>query len=454
MRAMSTISEMAAIWDKALKKIERKLDDQTAFNAFFDGSYINSVENDEIVVATSTKLAASILSTPSYTNLVNAVLLEITETNYHVTFVEEKDLQKNAKSKQIKPLYFADSYINPNFTFKNFVVGTSNREAYQASVGVATNPGRFFNPVLIYGNSGLGKTHLLHAIGNAIKEKHPNLRVLYVHAQDFLNEYVKYVTSDKSGENIVDWFKSSVDVLLVDDVQFLVNKQKTEETFFSIYDNFYTSSKQVVITSDQHPSKLNGLDERLKTRFVQGLPLSIEQPDQVMCESILKQRIQSNGLSLEKFAPEVIPYFAEKFRKNIRELEGAFDRLLFYIVNIKPVKTVDLETAMDSVRSLLDVQDDRTKLSLDKIVKVVADYFNLAPNQLTGKIRTSQIAHARHIAMYLSRTVLNAPFTKIGSYFGGKDHTTVINAVNKVEKMLKTDEDLKEAINTLQSRLS
>ena len=210
----------------------------------------------------------------------------------------------------------------------------------------------------------------------------------------------------------------------------------------------------MVITSDQHPSKLNGLDERLKTRFVQGLPLSIEQPDQAMCESILKQRIQSNGLSLEKFSPEVIPYFAEKFRKNIRELEGAFDRLLFYIVNIKPVKTVDLETAMDSVRSLLDVQDDRTKLSLDKIVKVVADYFNLAPNQLTGKIRTSQIAHARHIAMYLSRTVLNAPFTKIGSYFGGKDHTTVINAVNKVEKMLKTDEDLKKAINTLQSRLS
>jgi len=333
------------------------------------------------------------------------------------------------------------------------VVGPANREAYQAALMVTQNPGETYNPVLIYGDSGLGKTHLLNAIGNAINEKYPSLRVLYVTAQDFFNEYLKFVSGTQTGISIIDWFKQSVDVLLIDDVQFLTNKQKTEETFFAIYSNFYSAGKQVVLTADQHPKYLNGLDERLKTRFVGGLPLSIKAPEKETCEAILKLRIEANGLNVSDFDPEVITYFAGKFSSNIRELEGALDRLLFYIISIKPTKHVDLATAMAAVDSLVDVQDDQTKLSEDKIINAVADYYSLAPYQLTGKIRTSQIAMARHIAMYLIRTMLDVPFTKIGQTFGGKDHATVMNGVEKVENSLKTDKDLFKAVSELEARL-
>lgn len=448
----NTISEIAALWDRILVKIRDRMNDPLVYDSFFGGSYIDSIQGNQMIVVANSGLAAQILST-KYRDLVNEIAQEITESNYEIRFVKADDVKKIAQAKPVKPAYFADSYINPKYTFKTFVVGPSNREAYQAALLISQNPGKLYNPVLIYGDSGLGKTHLLHAIGNAVKEKFPTLRVLYVHAQEFLNEYVKYVTGDKGGNNIVDWFKDSVDVLLVDDVQFLVNKPKTEETFFSIYNNFYSAGKQVVLTSDQHPNKLNGLDERLKSRFVQGLPLSINAPEKETCESILKLRIEANGLNVKDFDPEVISYFAEKFRKNVRELEGAFDRLLFYTVNIHPTKHVDLSTAMDSVQSLVDVQSDKEKLSEEKIINVVADYYNLAPAQLTGKIRTSQIALARHIAMYLARKLLDAPFTKIGESFGGKDHATVMNGVQKVEKGMKNDHNLQKAIMDLEGRL-
>jgi chromosomal replication initiator protein len=251
----------------------------------------------------------------------------------------------------------------------------------------------------------------------------------------------------------VDWFKSSVDMLLVDDVQFLSNKKNTEETFFSIYNNFYSAGKQIVLTSDQHPSKLNGLDDRLKSRFIQGLPLSINVPEKETCENILRMRIEANGLDVNDFDEDALSFLAGRFGKNVRELEGAFDRLLFYTINIQPTKHIDLKTAMRSVSGLVNIKEDEERLSEQKIIDTVADYYNLAPYQIVGNIRTSQIAMARHISMYLIRVLLDIPFTKIGKTFGGKDHATVMNGVNKVEKSLKTDESLKKAVEELRGRL-
>lgn len=451
----NTISEITALWDRVLIRIKERMNDQNdqmVFDSFFGDSYIDSIKDGQMVVVVNSGLAAEILSS-KYKDLVNQSILEVTESNYEVVFTQKEKLQKVQDIKPVKPAYFSDSTLNKNFTFKNFVVGPSNREAYQAALMVSQNPGKLYNPVLICGGSGLGKTHLLHAIGNAINERFSTLNVKYVTAQDFFSEYVKYVTGDKEGNNIIDWFKSNVDVLLIDDVQFLVNKQKTEETFFAIYNSFYAAGKQVVITADQHPSKLNGLDERLKSRFIQGLPLSINPPEKETRESILRLRIEANNLDVKDFDPEVISYIADKFHDNVRQLEGALDRLLFYTVNIHPTKHVDLAIAMESLQSLVDVQGDKTKLSEDKIINVVADYYNLAPYQLTGKIRTSQIALARHIAMYLIRNILDVPFTKIGQTFGGKDHATVMNGVTKVENQLKTDKTLQETVTKLKERL-
>ncbi|MCH3909441.1 MAG: chromosomal replication initiator protein DnaA [Bacilli bacterium] len=448
----STVSEIASLWDRILLRIKEKINDQIVYDSFFEGSYLYSINGSTMLVVVNTELAVQILST-QYIEMVNSVVMDVTESNYEIRFIQSSDIKKNKEVKQAKPAFFADSYLNKGFTFKNFVVGDSNREAYQAALMVSQHPGKLFNPVLIFGNSGLGKTHLLQAIGNSINDRFPTLKVLYVTAEDFFTEFMKYLQGDKDGNSIVDWFKNNVDVLLIDDVQFLVNKQKTEETFFSIYNSFHAAGKQVVITADQHPKNLNGLDERLKSRFISGLPLSINPPEKETCEAILRMKISANGLDVNDFDPDVISYFAEKFRSNIRELEGALDRLIFYIITIKPTKHVNLETAMASVQSLVDVENDKAKLSETKIINTVADYYNLSSVQLTGKVRTSQIAMARHIAMYLIRDMLDIPFTKIGAIFGGKDHATVMNGVNKVEKNLKEDKELLKAVTELRSRL-
>ncbi len=450
----NSISEITQLWDRILPRIKEELNNNMVFDAFFTDSYIDSIQGNEILVVVSTLTAANVLS-DNYKELINKVISDATESNFSAKFITaDQAKEKNTSVEPTTPTYFADSVLNPNYTFKNFIVGNSNREAYQAALLASQDPGRLYNPILIYGDSGLGKTHLLHAIGNAAKEKFPKLRVLYVHAQEFLDEYIKYIKGDREGVSIVDWFKSSVDMLLVDDVQFLSNKKSTEETFFSIYNNLYSSHKQIVLTSDQHPSKLNGLDARLQTRFTQGLPLSINQPEMETCENILKMRIVANGLNPNDFDPDAISFLASKFGKNVRELEGAFDRLLFYTINIQPTKHIDLKTVMNSVSGLINVKDAEEKLSEQKVIDVVADYYNLAPYQLTGNIRTSQIAMARHISMYLIRVLLDTPFTKIGKAFGGKDHATVMNGVNKVEKQLKTDETLKSVIEELKKRLN
>lgn len=449
------ISAIVTLWTRALGILKAKIDDNAVYNTFFADSYIHSIEGDSINVAVNSDLSATILGT-QYKKQVVETVRELTQSDFNVVFLSPKDLKEETAKKPAKPQYFSDSVLNPNYTFKNFVVGPSNREAYQASLMAAQKPGEFYNPILIYGDSGLGKTHLLHAIGNAAIERNPRLRVLYVHAQEFLNEYVKYVTSGKS-DSIVDWFKNSVDILLVDDVQFLANKKSTEETFFSIYNSFYNSGKQVVITSDQHPASLNGLDDRLKSRFVQGLPLSIGAPEKETREAILRLRIeqtgQQSGLSTKDFDPDVLSYLADRFQKNVRELEGALDRLLFYTVNIQPSKRVTLAIAKEAIESLASSSKDKSKLDESKIIRTVADFYNLSPSQITGKNRTSQIALARHIAMYLIRKTLNTPYAKIGALFGGKDHATVINGVMKVEREWKTNPDLQKAIEALESRL-
>ena len=449
----NTLSELTALWGRVLNRIKAELaDDPLVYDSFFKDSYIHSLDGKTINVVVNSSLAVQILRS-QYEKTVLGALADCTETNFDVHFLSKDQISSSTAIKPAKPAYFSDSYINPNYTFDNFVVGESNREAYQASLMIAQNPGHLYNPVLIFGESGLGKTHLLHAIGNKVKSKYPAMKVLYIHAQEFLNEYVKFVSGDMAGISISDWFKNEVDFLLIDDVQFLANKERTEETFFTIYNDFYSRGKQVVLTCDQHPSKLNGLDERLKTRFVQGLPLCIAQPERETCEQILRMRIRANGLKESDFDPEVITFFANTFRKNVRELEGAFDRLLFFAVQMNGTNHVTLKIAQTAVSSLVDVKAATGTLSAEKVIDAVADYYGIPSYQLTGKIRTSQIALARHIAMYLIRSRLDAPFAKIGSLFGGRDHATVMNGVNKVENSLKTDKGLQKAVSDINKRL-
>jgi len=451
---INSISEITQLWDRSLKKIEERLGEKQLFDSFFAGSYINEIHGDTIVVVVNSSLAAALIK-QKYYDLVEDVVSEITESNFKLDFVLENEVQKGVeKQAQIKKQqYFQEATLNPKLTFDNFVVGSFNREASQASLFVASNPGKTLaQPLFIYSNSGLGKTHLLHAIGNYIKNARPNYKILYISTSDFVEEYIRYVKGEKEAESLKDFF-SSIDVLLLDDVQMLANKVKTQEMFFAIYNKMIDNSKQVVITSDKQPNELNGLEDRLVTRFCKGLVMKINEPDQNTCVEILRKKIEANGLDLQRFDDAVLYFFADKFSKNVRELEGALNRLIFYVVSLKQTDKISMDVAMEAVQSLTGGKSLSSTLNEQKIINVVSDYYNLTPSQLTGRIRTGQIALARHIAMYLIRITLDIPLKKIGDMFGGKDHTTVMSAIQKVDNGLKTDSELKSAIEELQKRV-
>ncbi|HNX15996.1 MAG TPA: chromosomal replication initiator protein DnaA [Bacilli bacterium] len=451
---INSISEITQLWDRSLKRIEERLGEKQLFDSFFAGSYINEIRGDTIIVVVNSSLAAALIK-QKYYSLVEDVVSEITESNFKLDFVLENDVQKGVEKQAPikKQQYFQEAILNPKLTFDNFVVGSFNREASQASLFVASNPGKTLaQPLFIYSNSGLGKTHLLHAIGNYIKNARPNYRILYISTSDFVEEYIRYVKGEKEAESLKDFF-SSVDVLLLDDVQMLANKVKTQEMFFAIYNKMIDNSKQVVITSDKQPNELNGLEDRLVTRFSKGLVMKINEPDQNTCVEILRKKIEANGLDLQKFDDAVLYFFADKFSKNVRELEGALNRLIFYVVSLKQTDKITMEVAMEAVQSLTGGKSLSSQLNEQKIINVVSDYYNLTPSQLTGRIRTGQIALARHIAMYLIRITLDIPLKKIGDMFGGKDHTTVMSAIQKVDKGLKNDSELKSAVDELQKRI-
>jgi chromosomal replication initiator protein len=448
-----TLSEIAQLWARVLDRLQTKINDRHIFDSFFVDTYIHTIEADEIKVVVSSGLASNLLST-KYIDVLALTVAEVTQTNFKLVFLQKGELEKNNKANEKKSSFFANSFVNRKYTFDNFVVGTSNREAHQAAVLIASNPGKLFNynPLFIYSQSGLGKTHLLHAIGNYVRENAPSLKVLYITTDDFVDEFIKYVSGEKDSDNMKDFFKA-IDVLMVDDIQFLSEKVKTEEMFFHIFNHLVNAGKQIILTSDRHPSEIRGVESRLVTRFNSGLTMNITVPDLPTRVAILKKKIEANGLDITYFDEEVFHFFAERFSNNVRELEGALNRLVFYVINIKQTKHITMALAIESVQPLIGSGVTLSSLTENRVINTVADYYNLTSQQLTGRIRTNQIAMARHIAMYLIRTLLDVPFLKIGALFGGKDHSTVMNAVKKVEKSLKVDEAIATAVDQLEKRL-
>ena len=448
---------MARIWQQTLKIVDERLGERQIFDTFFADTYIYEIVGDLVTVVTKDKTSQRLLSF-NYIDLIKEAFNEVTDNNCEFKFVLLSEVA-GAKAPKVvnvvsneEPSFFKNAELKEDLTFDSFVEGEFNKEAYRAATLIAKDPGKVFNPLFIYSNSGLGKTHLLHAIGNRIKAKNPKAKILYIDANDFVEEYVKFVKGEKGDETLKNFF-SGVDVLLFDDVQFLENKVKTEEMFFYVYQKMVNSGRQIVITSDRQPNELKGLEDRLITRFSQGLTVKINNPDLDTCVKILKKQIEKEGLDVENFDPAVLYFYAEKFNSNVRELDGAFNRLIFFASQMKQVDKITLDVAIEAAQNISGTKNVAAQLSEQKIINVVADYYNLAPNQLTGKVRTGQLALARHVAMYLIRINIDVPLNKIGNMFGGRDHTTVMNGITKVENMLKTDEALKAAIEELQKRI-
>ena len=395
-----------------------------------------------------------------YLTLLQDTFKEILGDTYRVVVKNPTDVDNfvdNSEDPETKPAkrprkknrktLLAEKYLNPKYTFENFVVGPCNSFAHAAAQAVAESPGIASNPLFIYGGSGLGKTHLIQAIGIRILENNPDTNVLYTSSENFTNEFVTALNTRRLNE-----FKSKyrkVDVLIVDDVQFLESKEGIQEEFFYTFNALFQNNKQIIITSDKDPTKLKGLDERLVTRFMWNLMADIQPADYETRVAILLKNAEILGMEVDDDLREVINIIAEKIKDNIRELEGAFTRVKFFSQTLgeKPNKAF----AKKVLKDILSNSD--TMITPEKIKKIVCKYYNIKVADIESSKRTNNIAFPRQVAMYLIREMTDSSFPKIGDMFGGRDHTTVKYACGKIEDEINQDKNFAEIINSLKKEI-
>ncbi|WP_376784195.1 chromosomal replication initiator protein DnaA [Demequina capsici] len=345
-------------------------------------------------------------------------------------------------SRTVEPV--PDPHLNPRYTFDTFVIGSSNRFAHAAALAVAESPGKTYNPLFIYGGSGLGKTHLLHAIGHYTRQIKPQTRVRYVNSEEFTNDFINSIRDDRSLT-----FKRTyreVDVLLIDDIQFLQGKEQTLEEFFHTFNALHNAGKHVVITSDVSPRHLDGIEERMRTRFEWGLMTDVQPPDLETRIAILRKKAQADDVA----APgDVLEYIASNITSNIRELEGALIRVTAFAALNK--QNVDLSLAQVVLKDL--ISDNDSEITASSIIGTTADYFGITMDELTGTSRSRVFVTARQIAMYLCRELTDLSLPKIGEHFGGKDHTTVMYSVKKVEDQIAQRRQMYNQVNEIHARV-
>lgn len=364
-------------------------------------------------------------------------------TNKKISNSNEKSIQN-----------FEEANLNKDYTFNNFIVGSSNRFAFTASMAVAEKPGKAYNPLFLYGKSGLGKTHLMHSIGNYILEN-TNLRVLYISSDKFVNDFINAVRyNEKENFDKIDSFKNkyrNIDVLMIDDIQFLGNATKGQEEFFHTFNELYNENKQIIIASDRSVDDLKMLENRLLTRFNWGLTANITPPDFELRMNIIERKI-AHQESAKDVPKEVIEYIANNFASDVRQLEGAITRVFAYALMMNK-GIVDLDIAVDALKDQL-TDKSVYKNDVHRIQTVVCDYFKITLDDIKGKKRSQNINYPRQVAIYLCRTMANESFPKIGTYFGGRDHSTIMSSYHKIENDLKTNEQLKIVIKELKQILS
>jgi chromosomal replication initiator protein len=336
--------------------------------------------------------------------------------------------------------------LHPRYTFETFVVGNSNRFAHAACMAVAESPAAAYNPLFIYGGVGLGKTHLMHAIGHHIRRNFKNLKVVYVTTEKFTNDLISAIREDDTEE-----FRNkyrSIDILLVDDIQFLAKKERTQEEFFHTFNTLYEANKQIIISSDRPPRDIPTLEDRLRSRFEWGLITDIQPPDLETRIAILQKKAQLENLDIPL---ETLSYIASEIESNIRELEGALIKLIAYASLYG--REMNCEVAKEALKDYLSRNERPKKITISGIQKVVAEYFNLRPEDLKSKKRTKEIAFSRQLAMYLARKIIDASLPKIGEEFGGRDHTTVLHALEKIGQQVKEDYTLQKILSELEEKI-
>ena len=440
-------------WNDFLHIIESKVP-PLSFQTWFKESKISNIIDNKIFILVPTNYHKQFIN-KNYYDLVQEVLLLLTGKNYDINFIVEDDIindKENIIEEDNGNNQEFESNLNPQYTFNNFVIGDSNRFAQTAAVAVAEQPGKIYNPLFIHGKSGLGKTHLMHAIGNYIKE-HTNKRVLYVTSDKFIADFIGINKKNTENYDVIEHFKEkyrNIDVLIIDDIQFLGGAEKSQQEFFHTFNTLYDSKKQIIISSDRSPDDLKLLEDRLRTRFRWGLTANIFPPDFDLRCKILKDKM--SDLEGAKFVTDdVIEYIANNCESDVRHLEGAIRRLFAYAAMFGRTD-INIDFAIEALKDYLG-SSVYSNSNISKIQKAVADYFNITVDNLKSKKRTANINNARQIAIYLCRMITEETTTRIGLEFGNRDHSTVIHAIDKVSKDIKNNEILKNQLSEIKEKI-
>ena len=450
------------IWSKFLEKMEKTFQ-PVSFHMWFDSTKLHEITDNKITLIVPMGLHKRMFLSNHY-DLISDAFAEITGVQREIDCLLEDEIVPEAQ--QLSNTLFDtnvpvnnrveekhESNLDKNLLFDNFVVGDTNKFARTAALAVAQNPGVQYNPLFIYGKSGLGKTHLMHAIGNYIEENNKDLRVLYTTSDEFRKDYTGISTTDNSVD-YANEFKNkyrNIDVLIIDDIQYLVGAEKTQEEFFHTFNDLHSKNKQIIISSDRSPEDLKQLEERLTTRFAWGLPVDIYPPDPELRCRIIRDKIKYLNTINDKMTDEAVEFIANNCDTDVRSLEGAINRLVVYTAMVS-TDVINLEFVNEALKDYISknpyVQND-----IASIQKAVADYYKITVEVLKGKKRSANIAYPRMVAMYMCRYMTDQSFPRIGLEFGGKDHTTVMHACNKIEEDLKNNSQLKEIINEFKSKM-
>ncbi len=444
--------EINNIWDTFLKKVKTNLAPML-YDAWFSETKLLSLNNNKATVLVPLLIHKKHLA-ENYNTLIENIFNEVTSSNFIFEYLTKEEIEEKKDKKGFlesnKTIEIFQSNLNPKYLFDNFVIGDSNKFAKTTALAVAEQPGTMYNPLFIYSNSGLGKTHLMHAIGNYIT-KNSNKKVLYVTSEQFVNDFIELYRKNKNENNFneVEKFKNkyrNIDVLMIDDIQYLEIANKTQQEFFNTFNELHTNNKQIIISSDRSPDDLKQLEDRLRTRFTWGLMVDIMPPNFELRLSIINKKIEEHKLN-SNFSQEIKEYIANNCIGDIRKLEGAITRVIAYATMMNN-SDITLNLATEALKDYFN-KSIIARNNIEQVQHLVSNLYNITIDELKGKRRIAKIAVPRQVAMYICRTVYNEPLAKIGLLFGGKDHTTVIHSVDKIKKEIKNDSNLEKEINKI-----
>jgi len=449
---MSTTLNYKTLWDEVLQQIEGQVS-KANFKTWFKDTFINKYDDGVIFIGVPNTFVKDWLSKKFHKSILKT-LRETAEEVRAVEYIVAKS-EKNKEQIQNRVIYnpnelpLSDFYINkddnlnPRYVFDNFIIGPFNELAHAASMAIIKQPGIVYNPLFIYGNTGHGKTHLIQAIGNQIKSSYPDKKVFYLTSEKFSQEFIGSMQNNK-----ISLFKEKYrkyDVLIMDDIQFLSGKEKSQEELFHLFNSLYDNNKQIIFSSDKHPSFIPGLEDRLRSRFNQGMIVDIPQPDNESRLAILRSKINKNNIILSE---EIISFLAQTIEGNIRELEGAVNSIICQT----QLRAKDL--SFNEIKDLIKNNAKPKKMvSANELIKIVSDFYNIEEVNICDKTRRKEVVRPRQIIMYLLREDFNISFPTIGEKLGGRDHTTVIHSCEKIKKDLKIDTSLYQQINQIRSML-